>query len=131
MKRILLIIVAITVIAGFSYAQEGAFKNPNAPVITFEKLIHNYGNIEYGSKGECEFKFTNTGKEPLILQRPRSSCGCTIPTWPKQPIMPGKSAKIKVTYDTKRIGPINKSVTILSNARNRAVILKIKGRVNK
>lgn len=131
MKKILLTILAITVIAAFAYAQNGVNKNPNSPVITFEKLIHKYGNIQYGSKGECEFKFTNTGKEPLILQRPRSSCGCTIPTWPKQPIMPGKSAKIKVTYDTKRMGPINKSVTILSNARNRAVILKIKGRVIK
>jgi hypothetical protein len=131
MKKILLTILAITVIASISYAQNGEKKNPNAPVITFEKLIHNYGTIQHGSSGICEFKFTNTGKEPLILQRPRSSCGCTIPTWPKQPIMPGKSAKIKVTYDTKRIGPINKSVTILSNARNRAVILKIKGRVIK
>ena len=131
MKKILLTILAITVIAAFSYAQNSAKKNPNAPVITFEKLIHNYGTIQYGSNGVCEFKFTNTGKEPLILQRPRSSCGCTIPTWPKQPIMPGKSAKIKVTYDTKRMGPINKSITILSNARNRAVILKVKGRVIK
>lgn len=131
MKRILLIITAITMLAGLSKAQNAVFKNPNAPIITFEKLIHNYGTIAHGSKGECEFKFTNTGKEPLILQRPRSSCGCTIPTWPKQPIMPGKSAKIKVTYDTKRMGIINKSVTILSNARNRAVILKIKGNVIK
>ena len=129
MKRIILSAAIMLLSIAYVSAQDKAFKNPNAPVITFEKLIHNYGDLAYGSNGICEFEFTNTGKSPLILQRPRSSCGCTVPDWPREPIMPGKSAKIKVTYDTKKIGVINKSVTIISNARNKAVILKVKGKV--
>jgi len=103
--------------------------NPNAPVITFEKDVHDYGTIYQNGNGTCYFAFTNTGKEPLILDKPRSSCGCTVPTWPKQPILPGQSDTIKVTYDTKRLGRIHKTVSIISNANNNSVLLTIKGQV--
>ncbi|MFC2102020.1 DUF1573 domain-containing protein [Bacteroidota bacterium] len=103
--------------------------NPNAPEITFEKTVHDYGTIVKGSDGTCEFTFTNSGKEPLILSKPISSCGCTVPTWPKEPILPGKSDVIKVTYNTKNIGPINKTVTVYSNAQTNRVMLSIKGKV--
>lgn len=104
--------------------------NPNAPVITFKKTVHDYGELNQGDNGKCEFKFTNTGKEPLILSKPKSSCGCTVPEWPKQPILPGQSDVITVTYNTNRLGNINKSVTIFSNASNSRVVLRIKGKVN-
>ena len=58
--------------------------NPNAPEITFDKTVHDYGTIVQGADGTCEFKFTNVGKEPLILSKPQSSCGCTVPTWPQE-----------------------------------------------
>jgi hypothetical protein len=103
--------------------------NPNAPEISFEKTSHDYGTIVQGGDGTCEFKFTNTGKEPLILSKPQSSCGCTIPTWPQEPILPGKSDVIKVTYNTQNIGPINKSVTVTSNAKTSRIVLTIKGNV--
>ena len=103
--------------------------NPNAPEIAFDKTVHDYGTIIQGSDGTCEFKFTNTGKEPLILSKPISSCGCTVPTWPQEPILPGKSDVIKVTYNTNNIGPINKSVTVYSNAKTNRVVLSIKGQV--
>jgi hypothetical protein len=103
--------------------------NPNAPEITFEKVVHDYGTIFQGADGTCEFKFTNTGKEPLILSKPQSSCGCTVPTWPQEPILPGKSDVIKVTYATHNIGPINKTVTVSSNAKNGKIVLSIKGQV--
>jgi hypothetical protein len=103
--------------------------NPNAPEISFDKLVHDYGTIYQGADGTCEFKFTNTGKEPLILQKPTSSCGCTVPTWPQEPILPGKSDVIKVTYATHNIGPINKTVTVTSNAKTSRVVLSIKGSV--
>ena len=83
----------------------------------------------YGGDGVCSFKFTNTGKEPLILQQPQSSCGCTVPTWPKEPVFPGESNEIKVTYNTKKAGPINKTVTVRSNAKNNTVVLRITGKV--
>lgn len=120
-------------ISSLAYGQEKTnstiVDNPNAAVITFDKVIHDYGTIKQGSDGKCEFKFTNTGKEPLILSRPRSNCGCTVPTWPREPILPGKSEVISVVYDTKRMGPIHKSVTVFSNAKNNAVVLQIKGTV--
>jgi len=103
--------------------------NPNAPVITFENTVHDYGTIPQHADGNCEFKFTNDGKEPLILSNVRSSCGCTVPTWPRQPIMPGQSDVIKVKYDTKRIGIINKSIHVYSNATVPTVSLKITGKI--
>ena len=104
-------------------------ENPNAPEISFDKTVHDYGAIVQGSDGSCEFKFTNTGKEPLILSKPLSSCGCTVPTWPQEPILPGKSDVIKVTYNTNNIGAINKTVTVNSNAKTSRIVLSIKGSV--
>ena len=103
--------------------------NPNAPEISFDNVVHDYGTIMQGADGTCEFKFTNTGKEPLILSKPQSSCGCTVPTWPQEPILPGKSDVIKVTYNTNNIGTINKTVTVSSNAKTSRVVLSIKGTV--
>jgi hypothetical protein len=103
--------------------------NPNAPDIKFDKLVHDYGTVEQHGDGRCEFTFTNEGKEPLILSNVRSSCGCTVPEWPRQPILPGQSEVIKVKYDTKRVGVINKSVYVYSNAKESPVTLKIKGKV--
>ncbi|MCX6248566.1 MAG: DUF1573 domain-containing protein [Bacteroidetes bacterium] len=103
--------------------------DPNAPEISFDKTVHDYGTIVQGADGTCEFKFTNTGKEPLILQKPVSSCGCTVPTWPQEPVLPGKSDVIKVTYATHNVGPINKTITVTSNAKTARVVLSIKGTV--
>lgn len=103
----------------------------NAPIITFEKFVHDYGTITEGANGVCEFKFKNTGKSPLILTKPQSSCGCTIPDWPQEPILPGKTSVIKVTYDTKKIGVINKEVTVYSNSKDGSIKLSIKGNVLK
>ncbi|MBN2175610.1 MAG: DUF1573 domain-containing protein [Bacteroidales bacterium] len=103
--------------------------NPNAPVMIFENEVHDYGIIEQNADGRCEFSFKNEGKEPLILSNVRSSCGCTVPEWPRQPILPGQSEVIKVKYDTKRVGVINKSVYVYSNAKVSPITLKIKGKV--
>lgn len=131
MKRVYLFIIVLVFGTGAMMAQSNIAKkdNPNAPKMEFRKTIHDYGQVIQGGDGTCEFEFRNTGKEPLILSKPRSSCGCTVPTWPKQPILPGKSEKIKVTYNTKKVGRINKSVTIYANAANSPVILRIKGEV--
>lgn len=98
--------------------------------ITVDKESHDYGTIQQGANGECYFIITNTGTEPLIISECRGSCSCTVPDWPRAPIAPGKSAKIIVKYDTKRVGPINKTVTITSNATNTPIrTLTIKGNV--
>lgn len=134
MKK-LLSLLGICLVMGFSmqtYAQEtpAKTKKSKAPEITFTALEYDYGTIFVGEDGTCEFKFKNTGKEPLVLSNVYSSCGCTVPTWPKEAIMPGKTATIGVKYDTKRIGVINKKITVISNAEvNSKVELHIKGNV--
>jgi hypothetical protein len=124
---------AFMILAAFTLqaqdAQPAAPADPNAPEISFEKTVHDYGTVVQGSDATCEFKFTNTGKEPLILQKPVSSCGCTVPTWPQEPVLPGKGDVIKVTYSTHNVGPINKTVTVTSNAKTARVVLSIKGNV--
>ena len=98
--------------------------------IEFEKEVHDYGNIKYGANGTCTFEFKNTGNAPLIISKAPGSCGCTVPSWPKEPIAPGASGTITVKYDTKRPGPISKSVTINSNAINEpSKVIRIKGTV--
>jgi hypothetical protein len=133
MKKITLVISMILVAATGLFAQAAepvqVVDNPNAPEISFDKLVHDYGTIAFGGDGVCIFKFTNTGKEPLILQQPQSSCGCTVPTWPKEPVLPGASSEIQVTYNTKKAGPINKTVTVRSNAKTNTVVLRITGKV--
>lgn len=101
--------------------------DPNAPEITFEKEIHDYGTVDYASDGNCEFKFTNTGKDPLLIATCNGSCGCTAPQCPKESILRGQSGIIKVHYDTKRPGPFTKTVTVQSNAKNGTKVLTIKG----
>lgn len=86
--------------------------------ISFDKSTHDYGQIEQSANGECIFVFTNTGNKPLKITNAKGSCGCTVPQWPREEIAPGATGEIKVRYDTKRIGVINKSVTIQSNAMN-------------
>lgn len=101
----------------------------NAQTMDFDKMEHDYGTINQGDNGVCEFRFTNNGTEPLIIQNAKGSCGCTVPEWPKEPIAPGESNVIKVKYDTKRVGPINKSVRITTNVSDQPIVLRIKGTV--
>ncbi|GAB1856728.1 DUF1573 domain-containing protein [Flavobacteriaceae bacterium MHTCC 0001] len=97
--------------------------------IEFKETTIDYGTIEKGADGVRTFEFTNTGDAPLIISNVKSSCGCTIPSKPKDPIMPGKTGEIKVKYDTNRVNPIRKTVTVTSNAETPIVALKIKGLV--
>ena len=97
--------------------------------IEFESQTIDYGTIEKGSNGVRVFKFKNTGNAPLIVSNVKSSCGCTVPKKPTAPIMPGKSGEIEVKYDTNRVNPIRKTITVTSNAETPTVALKIKGTV--
>ena len=97
--------------------------------IKFKTETIDYGTIEKGADGVRTFEFTNTGDAPLVISKVKSSCGCTVPSWPDQPIMPGESGEIKVKYDTKRVMPIRKTITVTSNAERPTIALKIKGLV--
>jgi hypothetical protein len=94
-----------------------AIATPDAPVMTFEAINHDFGKIKEGEKVVYEFKFKNTGKTPLIISNASATCGCTIPEIPKDPVKPGAEGVIKVVFDsTGKSGLQDKVVTITSNA---------------
>lgn len=129
MKRVLFtMMLAFVATVGLSKAT--AQEVQTGANIEFSKDTHDYGNVKNGGNGKCTFEFTNTGTAPLIISNAKGSCGCTVPQWPKEPIAPGAKGVITVEYDTKKVGPINKSVTITSNAVNEPTkTLKIRGNV--
>ncbi|MGY6561266.1 MAG: DUF1573 domain-containing protein [Luteibaculaceae bacterium] len=109
------------------YAQE---LNPGGATLSVDTDVYDYGTIKKNANGTATFTITNTGTSPLIIENAKGSCGCTVPEWPKKPIPPGGSETMLVKYDTKRVGPINKSVTIKSNdAANPTKVVRIKGMV--
>jgi hypothetical protein len=132
MKKIMMIVA----FAGFSAAMNAqdapaTAPDPNAADIKWESTAIDYGNVKKGDESSAtrEFKFTNVGKSPLILSSCRGSCGCTVPTCPTEPILPGKSGTIKVHYDINRVGPFTKTVSVSSNAKQANETLKISGTV--
>ena len=136
MKKLILslnlAIIALFAINANAFAQTKTADsdNPNAPVITFENIVHDYGTIKKGGNGNCVFTFKNTGNEPLVLSNVTTSCGCTIAGWSKEPILPGKTGEIKVNYTkTNIVGTISKQITVSSNAKNGTIVLSIKGSV--
>jgi len=113
-------------------------KKVNVPVqeekanvtIDFESKVVDYGTIEHNADGVRKFVFTNNGTEPLIIKNAKGSCGCTVPTWPKEPIAAGETAEIGVKYATNRVGKFTKTITLTTNADKKPVILTVKGEVN-
>ena len=97
--------------------------------IWFDEYMHDYGVIEKDGDGTWSFVFKNIGEKPFVINRVRSTCGCTVPEWPKEPIEPGASGEITVIYDTKKTGTFLKSVIVYSSAANSPVKLQIKGKV--
>lgn len=132
MKKFFLLSMFVSMALTVLNAQEvkTTVENTDGPKIAFAQQVHDYGTIQKGGDGNCEFTFTNNGNEPLILSNVKASCGCTVPTWTKEPVMPGKNGTIKVRYNTNNVSVINKTITVTSNAvDNPRVILKITGQV--
>lgn len=133
MKKIMITAFVALFVAFAAQAQQSEpQETANGAEITFEKTVHDFGNnIPKGSKDvECEFIFTNTGNEPLILSNVRANCGCTTPGWSRQPVLPGKTGSVKAKYTTThRASTFRKQITVSSNAVNGTQILTIKGKV--
>ena len=119
-------LITILFISVFSFSVNAQNKIAK---IEFKTTTIDYGTVEKGSNGIRTFEFTNTGNAPLIISSVKSTCGCTVPKKPEAPIMPGKTGKIEVKYDTNRVNPIRKTITVLSNAETPTIALKIKGLV--
>jgi hypothetical protein len=119
MKKILYLL-AVVFSVSLASAQE------IVPQIKFESTEHNFGDNPQGKPVTCEFVFTNTGTEPLVLESVKASCGCTTPDWTKEPVMQGKTGTIKVQYNMAREGFFKKSVTVVTKG-GETVILYITG----
>jgi hypothetical protein len=103
--------------------------NPNGPKAKWDKIVNDFGEIEQGIPKEAEFKLTNDGKEPLIIQTAKAGCGCTNLKYSPEPVLPGKSTIIAATYNAAVMGAFTKSITVTTNADPNAVMLLIKGTV--
>jgi hypothetical protein len=148
MKKVFIAILCLTISAAAANAQDkkapaptpapAPAAAPQAPVVDpdagefkFEEETHDFGEVPEGPLAEYDFKFKNTGKKPIVIQDAHGSCGCTVPTWPHEPILPKKTAVIHVAYTTNgRQGPIMKEVTINSNAKQQPMVLHIRGKVD-
>lgn len=130
MKKYILIVMVLT-ISILSCGQDKTSNNDSEekPEMIFNETDHNFGTIKLGGDGTFVFEFKNTGKVPLIIKRVDSSCGCTVPSWDKDPIEPKGKGKIVVKYDTNRPGSFIKSIKVHSNAKNSPVELIIRGEV--
>ncbi len=122
MKKLFLgVICAMMAIGAFA---QGEFK--------FEEESYDFGQITEGDKAEHVFKFKNVGNEPIMISNVRASCGCTTPSWPREPIPPGGESHIKAIYNSKnRPGGFHKSITITSNAKSPTKVVRIKGNAEK
>lgn len=139
MKHILLFAGAMFLAVGM-FAQEtpaqntGEKENAEQPVLgpkmSLESSEVDYGEIEQNSDPLRSVKFTNTGNEPLIILNAKGSCGCTVPTYPREPIAPGESAEIEIRYDTKRLGAINKTVKVTTNDPEGEYVIRVKGNIS-
>lgn len=144
MKRISLLLFVFALGLGLSsiQAQENAKSivvggQAAGAIAEFNETTVDYGTIEQNSDPLRTFTIKNTGVAPLVITAAKGSCGCTVPSYDKEPILPGQESEIQVRYDTKRVGNFNKTVTLTTNATNGTsedkpgvFTLKIKGKVN-
>lgn len=130
----LIVIICLLFTASMTLTAQNDVKTAtevDGPKMKLESTVVKYGTIEQGSDPYREVSFTNVGTEPLIIKNAKGSCGCTVPTWPKEAIMPGETSTIKIRYATNRIGRINKTVTVTTNEGGQPHVIRVKGNVLK
>jgi len=123
------LIISIFLLCSCNSVKKDPSKNTSGSIIEFEATTFDFGKIAFGSDGSCVFRFTNTSETPLMINKVRTSCGCTNPSWYKDPVEQGKSGEIFIKYNTQIPGKFQKSITVFSNAVNSPVKLLIKGEV--
>lgn len=135
MKKIFLALTFVSAIAFNSTAQTEKktldnVVNPNQGDLVFDQMDYNFGVIKQGESVTNIFTFTNSGNEPIVITNAAGSCGCTVPEWPKEPIMKGQKGSIKVTFNSAgKSGYNDKTVTITSNAKTNPIVLHVKGTI--
>lgn len=142
MKKLLFTLTCFAMFTAVSFAQKDVAPKVEkaamvkgtdiaGPQMLFEKETIDYGVIEQGSEPYRVFNFTNAGTEALVIKYAKGSCGCTVPEWPKEPILPGETNQIKVKYDTNRMGRFKKQVKLTTNISENPIVLTIQGEVKK
>ncbi|HEX9956936.1 MAG TPA: DUF1573 domain-containing protein [Fibrella sp.] len=121
MKTALSLFVALFAFINVSFAQDG--------VATFAKEAHDFGKVEQGKPVTHVFTFKNTGTAPIVVTDAVASCGCTKPSWSKEPVAPGQTGQVSATFNAAGMGPFNKTVTVTSNAKTSTIYLTLKGEV--
>ena len=123
--------ISIVFLLGFLMSMMLFAQKLNEPEVKFNKNVHDYGSVkEEVGAALSEFEFTNTGKSPVVIQRIVASCGCTSPTYTREPVLPGKKGKVKVAYSTAfRPGNFRKSVRVYTNVPDTVYTLTVKGNV--
>lgn len=138
MKKLFLALMAASMLmvacnnqSGTTASTEGTTAaTGDGPIMKFEKETHDFGKIKAGDKITYEYKFTNTGKSPLIISDAKASCGCTTPVWPHTPIKPGESGGIKVTFDSaQKMGLQDKQIVVTANTNPAQNIVHLIGEV--
>lgn len=130
MKTLLFIFGSIGMLSLSNPSQISHTAEVAGPVVSLESDTFDFGTIQKGGNGTCTFELKNDGFEPLIISKCDKTCGCTIPKCNPDPVLPGETTEVEVTYDTSRLGPFQKSVKVHSNASNTPLlVLKIKGTV--
>lgn len=144
-KKISLLLVCILAVSlAYSQVTPTPISHPDAPqqerspedggpFMEFESLTVDYGVIDQHSEPLRILKFSNKGDEPLVITNAKGSCGCTVPLWPKEPIMPGETSEIEIRYATNRVGPFTKTVKFSTNEVANAPqhVIKVTGKVLK
>ena len=130
MKKVIPSILSVMLIL-LAFSSQSFSSNPitkNAK-ITWVATVFDFGTITKGEPVSHEFEFTNSGDAPLIIMDVKATCGCTVPVYPKEPIAPGESEIIKVTYNAAKPGAFHKKVNVFTNTEEKAFVLNIKGEV--
>lgn len=136
MKKLFLVIMAASMLMAACHSGSGttasndSASSADGPRMKFEKETHDFGKIKTGEIVNYSFKFSNTGKSPLIISNAQASCGCTTPVWPKEPIKPGESGQIQVTFDSKgKMGLQDKQILVTANTNPAQNIVHLIGEV--
>lgn len=124
----MVVVAGLVVVVGHAVAQS---PSESGAELQWTKQVIQLGTLQQGADASGVFVFKNTGNQPLIITSIASSCACLTAQWDKAPVLPGQHGRIKLTYDSQRLGPINKGVTVHSNATNMSrSTLVVKGNID-
>ena len=131
MKRTVNIFILLALTFGLFNAAPAELEKygTKVAILKFKATVIDYGTVEQNSDGTKTFSFTNEGDAPLLITKVKTTCGCTVPSYSKAPILPGETGEIEIKYSTKKLGTFTKTITVMSNAEGGNKILKIKGNI--